>query len=58
MKPLSKHIQETLNNEPLKGSFKDKFIEEELDALTRASPVEKTPKAETSSLVDKTISGK
>lgn len=58
MKPLSQYIQETLNNESLKEVFVEKLIDEELDALTRTAPAEKVSKANLSSLVDKTISGK
>jgi hypothetical protein len=55
MKPLSKHIKETLNNEPLKEAFKDKFIEEELDSLTRLTPATKAEKKETKSFLDTAV---
>jgi hypothetical protein len=58
MKPLSKHIQETFNNESAKEVFVEKLVDEELDALNRTAPAEKVPRSNTSSLVDKTISGK
>ena len=58
MKPLSQHIQETFNNESSKEVFIEKLVDEELDALNRTAPAEKVPKADSSSLVDKTISGK
>lgn len=58
MKPLSKHIQETFNNESSKEIFVEKLVDEELDALNRTAPAEKVPRADTSSFVDKTISGK
>nr|WP_315219777.1 hypothetical protein [uncultured Flavobacterium sp.] len=58
MKPLSQHIQETLFDESLKEAFNEKLVDEELDALTRIAPAENVPKADTSSFVDKTISGK
>lgn len=58
MKPLSQHIQETLSNESLKEAFVDKLVEEELDALNRTAPAKKVTKADTGSLIDKTISGK
>lgn len=37
MKPLSQHIQETLNSESLKQAFTEKLVDEELDTLTRVS---------------------
>lgn len=58
MKPLSQHIQETFNNELLKEVFVEKLVDEELDALNRTAPAEKVTKADSSSLVDKSISGK
>jgi hypothetical protein len=58
MKPLSKHIKETFNNGSSKGAFVEKLVDEELDALNRTAPAEKVPRADTSSFVDKTISGK
>ena len=58
MKPFSQHIQETFNNESSKEVFTEKLVDEELDALNRTAPAEKVPKADSSSLVDKTISGK
>ncbi|WP_255473793.1 hypothetical protein [Flavobacterium sp. LC2016-23] len=41
MKPLSKYIQEKLSNESLKEAFREKFIEEELDALNRTAQLSK-----------------
>ncbi|WP_161595790.1 hypothetical protein [Flavobacterium pectinovorum] len=58
MKPLSQHIQETFNNESLKEAFEEKLVDEELDALNRTAFAIEVPKADKSSLVDKTISGK
>jgi hypothetical protein len=58
MKPLSQHIQETLNNESLKEAFNEKLVDEELDALTRVSPQNKVKKKPTKSLVDSAVSGK
>lgn len=58
MKPLSKHIQDTFNNESVKEVFVEKLVDEELDALNRTAPAEKVHRVERSSLVDKTISGK
>lgn len=58
MKPLSKHIQKTFNNESLKGFFVEKLVDEELDALNRMAPAEKVTNANTSSLVDLVVSRK
>jgi hypothetical protein len=58
MKPLSKHIQETLTSNSLKGVFVEKLVDEELDALTRAAPSEKVAKSNTSSLLDSVVSEK
>lgn len=58
MKPLSQHIQETFSNESTKEVFVEKLVDEELDALNRTAPAEKVPRADTSSLLDKTIIGK
>nr|WP_294927757.1 hypothetical protein [uncultured Flavobacterium sp.] len=58
MKPLSQHIQETLNNESLKEAFNEKLVDEELDALTRVSPATKVERKDGKSLVDIAVSGK
>lgn len=57
MKSLSQHIQENLNNEPLKEVFTGKHVDEELDALTRVSPKNDVEKKPTKSLVDTAIGG-
>lgn len=57
MKPLSKHIQYTLNNESLKEVFTQKLIDEKLDALNRISPQSKIDKSQTKSLIDSAING-
>jgi len=57
MKPLSKHIQETLNNESLKEAFNEKLVDEELDALTRTAPATKVEKKDGKSLVDTAVGG-
>jgi hypothetical protein len=58
MKPLSKHIKETLNNESLKEVFTEKLVDEELDTLTRLSPSTKVEKKETKSFLDTAVGGK
>lgn len=57
MKSLSQHVQETLNNESLKEAFEEKFVDEELDALTRVSPATKVEKKDGKSLEDIAIGG-
>lgn len=57
MKPLSQHIQETLNHESLKEAFTEKLVDEELDALTRVSPEDIEEKKPTKSLVDTAVGG-
>lgn len=58
MKPLSQHIQETLNNESLKEAFEVKLVDEELDALTRVSPATNFQKKSTKSLLDTAVGAK
>jgi len=58
MKPLSKHIKETLNNEPLKKVFTEKLVDEELDSLTRMRPATKVEKKETKSFLDTAVGSK
>lgn len=58
MKPLSKHIQEKFDIQSLKEDFKEKLVDEELDALTRIAPAKDDSKRDSSSFVDRAVSGK
>ena len=57
MKPLSQHIQENLNSESSKEVFREKLVDEELDALTRVAPATTVDTKQTTSLVDTMVSG-
>jgi len=58
MKPLSQHIQETLNNESLKQVLIENLVDEELRDLKRVAPANKVSKGSETSFVDKMVGGK